>query len=52
MESVSTKAWEKDGQEEGKAATEMVWEKIEPQSAVTCIDQNYTEKADHGVHGC
>lgn len=52
MESVSTKAWEKDGQEEGKAAIEMVWEKIEPQSAVTCIDQNYTEKADHGVHGC
>lgn len=30
MKSVSTKAWENDGQEEGKASTEIVWKRIDP----------------------
>lgn len=39
MKSVSTKAWEKDGQEEGKASTEIVLERIDPQSQTSAKKQ-------------
>ena len=32
MKSVSTKAWVKAGQEEGKTSTKTVWKRIDPQS--------------------
>lgn len=39
MKSLSTKAWEKDGQEEGKASTEIVWKRIDPQSQTSAKKQ-------------
>lgn len=32
MKSVSTKVWENNGQEEGKASSKVIWKRIDPQS--------------------